>query len=118
MPVLKTDTVDLSGKSTAVIRDSDVYDLLQKIPAGKVCTYGDLAKALGKPTAARTIGRILGRNPNPVVVPCHRVVKSDGVVGGYMYGSARKIELLEKEGISFSNGTICDFQSVRVYPSK
>ena len=116
--MLKTETAVLRNKSTTIIRDSNVYDLLQKIPAGKVCTYGDLAKALGKPSAARAIGRILGRNPNPVVVPCHRVVKSDGVVGGYMYGSARKIELLEKEGISFSNGIICDFQSVRVYPSK
>ena len=100
------------------IKDSDVYDLLLKIPAGKVSTYGDLAKALGNPLASREIGRILGRNPNPVKVPCHRVVMSDGKVGGYAYGSDRKRELLEKEGISFDNGIISDFKKVRVYPQK
>ena len=72
------------GQNT--IKDSDVYELLLKIPAGKVSTYGDLAKALGNPSASREIGRILGKNPNPVKVPCHRVVKSSGKVGGYFYG--------------------------------
>jgi methylated-DNA-[protein]-cysteine S-methyltransferase len=100
------------------IKDSDVYDLLLKIPAGKVSTYGDLAKALGNPLASREIGRILGRNPNPVKVPCHRVVMSDGKVGGYAYGSDRKRELLEKEGIFFDNEIISDFKKVRVYPQK
>src|ERR1043166_8205970 len=82
-----------------MIKDSDVYDLLLKIPAGRVCTYGDLAKALGQPSASREVGRILGRNPNPVKVPCHRVVKASGRVGGYFYGSDRKKKLLEKKGI-------------------
>jgi methylated-DNA-[protein]-cysteine S-methyltransferase len=100
------------------IKDSDVYDLLLKIPAGKVSTYGDLAKALGNPLASREIGRILGRNPNPIKVPCHRVVMSDGKAGGYAYGSDRKRELLEEEGISFDNGIISDFKKVRVYPQK
>jgi methylated-DNA-[protein]-cysteine S-methyltransferase len=100
------------------IKDSDVYELLLKIPAGKVSTYGDLAKALGNPLASREIGRILGRNPNPVKVPCHRVVMSDGKVGGYAYGGDRKRELLEKEGISFDNGIVSDFKKVRVYPQK
>jgi methylated-DNA-[protein]-cysteine S-methyltransferase len=101
-----------------MIKDSDVYDLLLKIPAGKVSTYGDLAKAVGNPLASREIGRILGRNPNPVKVPCHRVVMSDGKVGGYAYGSDKKRELLEKEGISFDNEIIIDFKKVRVYPQK
>jgi methylated-DNA-[protein]-cysteine S-methyltransferase len=101
-----------------MIKDSDVYDLLLKIPAGKVSTYRDLAKALGNPLASREIGRILGRNPNPVKVPCHRVVMSDGKVGGYAYGSDKKRELLEKEGISFDNEIIIDFKKVRVYPQK
>ena len=100
------------------IKDSDVYKLLLKIPAGKVSTYGDLAKALGNPSASREIGRILGRNPNPVKVPCHRVVKSSGKVGGYFYGSDRKKELLEKEGISFNDEIVNDFKEVRVYPKK
>jgi methylated-DNA-[protein]-cysteine S-methyltransferase len=101
-----------------IIKDSDVYDLLLKIPAGKVSTYGDLAKALGNPSASREIGRILGRNPNPITVPCHRVVMSDGKVGGYAYGSDKKIELLEEEGLSFTGEIISDFKKVRVYPQK
>src|SRR5919198_2195369 len=101
-----------------MIKDSDVYDLLLKIPAGKVSTYGDLAKALGNPSASREIGRILGRNPNPITVPCHRVVMSDGKVGGYAHGSDKKIKLLEEEGISFIGKIINDFKKVRVYPQK
>lgn len=100
----------------SMIKDNDVYELLLKIPAGKLSTYGDLAKALGKPSASRVIGRILGKNPNPIVVPCHRVVMSDGKLGGYAYGSTRKRELLEKEGISFTEEIISDFKQVRVYP--
>jgi methylated-DNA-[protein]-cysteine S-methyltransferase len=96
------------------IKNEDVYNLLQKIPAGKVSTYGDLAKALGNPSASRAIGRILGENPNPIEVPCHRVVMSDGKVGGYAYGTARKRQLLEKEGVSFLNGSVRDFKHVRV----
>src|SRR5919202_2010973 len=101
-----------------MIKDSDVYDLLLGIPAGKVSTYGDLAKALGKPSASREIGRILGRNPNPITVPCHRVVMSDGKVGGYAHGSDKKIKLLEEEGISFIGKIISDFQKGRVFHQK
>ena len=95
------------------IKDSDVYDLLLQIPAGKVSTYGDLAKALGNPSSSRIIGRILGKNPNPIKVPCHRVVMSDGKLGGYFYGSDKKRELLEKEGISITNGIVTNFKNVR-----
>jgi methylated-DNA-[protein]-cysteine S-methyltransferase len=101
-----------------MIKDSDVYDLLLKIPAGKVSTYGDLAKALGNPSASREVGRILGRNPNPITVPCHRVVMSDGKVGGYANGSDKKRELLKEEGIAFTGKIISDFKKVRVYPQK
>ena len=100
------------------IKDSDVYDLLLKIPAGKVSTYGDLAKSLGNPLASRTIGRILGKNPNPIKVPCHRIVMSNGKLGGYANGNDRKKELLEREGISFANGIVKDFDNVRIYPEK
>ena len=76
-----------------------------------------LAKALGNPSASRMIGRILGNNPNPVKVPCHRVVKSDGKLGGYRYGIDKKKELLEKEGISFVNETtVNNFENIRFYP--
>ena len=98
------------------IKDEDVYDLLRKIPSGKVSTYGDLAKALGNPSASRVIGSILAKNPNPIKVPCHRVVMSDGKVGGYANGTARKKNLLEKEGVLITNGTINDFKNVRVHP--
>ena len=67
----------------STIKEVMSMNLLLKIPAGKVSTYGDLAKALGNPLASREIGKILGRNPNPIKVPCHRVVMSDGKVGGY-----------------------------------
>jgi methylated-DNA-[protein]-cysteine S-methyltransferase len=102
--------------STNTIKDSDVYDLLLKIPEGYVSTYGDLARALGNPSASRLIGRILGNNPNPIKVPCHRVVKSDGKLGGYRYGIDKKKDLLEKEGISITNRTIIDnFENIRFY---
>jgi methylated-DNA-[protein]-cysteine S-methyltransferase len=76
----------------------------------------DLAKALGNPLASREIGRILGRNPNSIGVPCHRVVMSNGKVGGYIYGHNKKKELLEKKGISFTSDIVNDFERVRMYP--
>ena len=96
------------------IKNEDVYELLLKIPEGKVTTYGDLAKALGNPSASRIIGRILGQNPNPIHVPCHRVVMSDGKLGGYANGTAKKKGLLEKEGLSITNDIVSDFTRVRI----
>ena len=85
-----------------------------KIPPGKVSTYGDLAKALGHPSASRIIGRILGNNPNPIKVPCRRLVKSDGKLGGYRYGTEMKKDLLEKEGVFFVNDTTVEnFNNIR-----
>ena len=95
------------------IKDEDVYDLLLQIPEGKISTYGDLATALGNSSYSRRIGQILAKNPNPIKVPCHRVVKSDGTLGGYMYGSDKKMALLEKEGIYFKNGKVTNFNDVR-----
>ncbi len=93
--------------------DNTVYKLVSMVPEGRVTTYGELARAAGKPKASRLIGQILNRNPNPVVVPCHRVVKSDGDVGGYAYGSGAKGKLLVKEGIRISKGKIVGFENVR-----
>src|SRR5215469_3863464 len=109
---------DNENPSQNPIKDRDVYDLLLKIPAGKVSTYGDLAKALGNPQASRQVGRILGKNPNPIKVPCHRVVMSDGKIGGYAQGSDRKRQLLENEGVAFSDEKVSDFNKVRVCPQK
>jgi methylated-DNA-[protein]-cysteine S-methyltransferase len=119
--LLSSPMVTMSDKRAKIstskpIRNNDVYDLLLMIPAGKVSTYGDLARALGNPSASRAIGRILGENPNPIKVPCHRVVMSNGQVGGYAYGTARKRQLLEKEGVSLTNGIVQNFKNVRVYP--
>lgn len=119
--LLSSPMVTMSDKRPKIstskpIRNNDVYDLLLKIPAGKVSTYGDLARALGNPSASRAIGRILGENPNPIKVPCHRVVMSNGQIGGYAYGTARKRQLLEKEGVSLTNGIVQNFKNVRVYP--
>jgi methylated-DNA-[protein]-cysteine S-methyltransferase len=100
------------------IKNEDVYELLQKIPPGNVSTYGDLARALGNPSASRLIGKILGENPNPIRVPCHRIVMSDGKLGGYRDGANKKKELLEKEGLSFINGVVSNFKKIRVYPEQ
>ena len=92
----------------------DVYDVLAQIPEGKVTTYGDIARALGHPGASRQVGRILNNNPNPIVVPCHRVIMSDGSIGGYAFGKVRKKELLKKEGISFIGDNAADFAKCRI----
>ncbi len=72
--------------------------LLKQVPRGKVTTYKILAEKLG--THPRAVGKMLNSNPRPVVVPCHRVVCSDGGVGGYAFGTKRKTALLEGEGIN------------------
>ena len=86
--------------------DERCYDLLLKIPKGKVATYKKIADCLDT-KAYRAVGQAMNRNPCLVEVPCHRVVKSNGEVGGYAGGSARKIELLREEGVEVSeNGQI------------
>jgi methylated-DNA-[protein]-cysteine S-methyltransferase len=91
-----------------------VYDLVSDIPSGKVVTYGRLAKLLGNSRAARGIGKVLNQNPRPIIVPCHRVVCSDGHVGGYMYGKNQKTSLLLKEGIPIDNDKIKDFEKYKI----
>jgi methylated-DNA-[protein]-cysteine S-methyltransferase len=90
------------------ILSEEVYSLVSKIPKGSVATYGDIAKALGRPRAARAVGAILGKNPNPIVVPCHRVVLNNGKIGGYAFGVKSKKDLLESEGLVFRNNTLQD----------
>src|SRR3954452_15457686 len=75
-----------------------VLDHTSAIPYGKVETYGDVARAIGNPRAARATGNALGANPLPIVVPCHRVIRSGGVLGNYGGGPERKVQLLELEG--------------------
>ena len=101
------------GNDLAMLDATKVYALLKTVPEGQVTTYGDLARALGCPGAARAIGRIMNVNPNPIVVPCHRVVASDGGIGGYAFGIRMKKEILEEEGLSFAGDRIIDFASRR-----
>lgn len=76
----------------------DVLRATSRIPYGRVSTYGAVAKEIGRPTAARAVGRALGSNPIPVVIPCHRVIGAGGALTGYAGGLDRKVALLELEG--------------------
>jgi methylated-DNA-[protein]-cysteine S-methyltransferase len=73
-----------------------------KIPRGYVSTYGRIAQRIGVPGSARAVGRALAQNPFPLLIPCHRVVRSNGTLGGYQGGVQMKRVLLEREGITFS----------------
>lgn len=75
-----------------------VWSELLKIPKGKVCTYEYIAKRIGNPDAVRAVGSAIGKNNLPITVPCHRVIKKDGSLGGYRWGVERKRKLLKKEG--------------------
>ncbi|KAG2472146.1 MAG: 6-O-methylguanine DNA methyltransferase, DNA binding domain protein [Nitrosopumilales archaeon] len=94
--------------------DQLVYKKLMRVPKGKITTYGELAKAVGLKNGQRAIGRIMNKNPFPVIVPCHRVVNSNGKIGGYAYGQDVKNKMLTKEGIEIQNGKILDFEK-RIY---
>lgn len=74
-----------------------VLDIVRKIPEGKVKTYKQVAELAGSPNASRAVGSILKTNYNPKI-PCHRVIRSDGLVGEYNRGRENKIKLLRKEG--------------------
>ena len=75
-----------------------VYSVVRKIPKGEVLTYAQVAELAGSPRAARSVGSILKKNYNPKI-PCHRVIRSDGIVGEYNRGRKKKLELLKKEGV-------------------
>ncbi len=80
--------------------EREVLAALRRIPAGQVRTYGEIARAVGQPGAARAVGTACARNPVPLLIPCHRVVRSDGGLGGYSLtgGVGLKRRLLESEG--------------------
>ncbi len=85
-----------------------VLGAVKRIPKGRVASYKGVAEAVGS-RAYRAVGNALHNNKNPVVVPCHRVVNSDGSLGGYAHGIKKKIELLEKEGVKIKKGKVADF---------
>ena len=76
-----------------------VLEAVKRIPKGKVLTYKEIAKLANSPKAYRAVGNILNKNPDIKTIPCHRVIRSDGQVGGYRFGTQKKISLLEKEGV-------------------
>jgi methylated-DNA-[protein]-cysteine S-methyltransferase len=78
-----------------------------KIPRGWVSTYQRIARTLAVPRGARAVGRALARNPFPIIIPCHRAIKSDGTIGGFQGGAKMKRALLELEGVEFTpEGTV------------
>jgi methylated-DNA-[protein]-cysteine S-methyltransferase len=80
--------------------ERDVYVAAREIPPGATLTYGEIARRIGRPTAARDVGVALGRNPFPIIVPCHRVVAANGKTGGFsaVGGVKTKLKLLSIEG--------------------
>lgn len=91
------------------MKAKDCYNLLSQIPKGKVTTYKEVANALGV-KAYRAVGTLIGKNPNAPKVPCHRVVNSDGKIGGYAFGIEKKIEILKNEGLEIENNKIKNFK--------
>ena len=81
----------------------DVWEAIDRIPFGETRTYKELASSIGNPKAYRAVANACGKNPNPVSTPCHRVISSDGTIGGYSGkgGIKKKKALLKKEGILF-----------------
>ena len=74
-----------------------VWEALLKIPIGKAVTYEDIARHIGLPKAARAVGNAVGKNPIPFLIPCHRVICSNGKIGGFAFGTKNKIKILQKE---------------------
>ncbi len=81
------------------------YELLKKVPKGKVTTYRDLAHALHS-KGYLAVGNAMNKNPYAPTVPCHRVVNANGGLGGFASGLPKKIEMLKKEGVHVVNGKI------------
>jgi len=91
-----------------------VYKAVRRIPKGRVSSYGAVAEEVGVPSAARAIGSIMRSNPYAPMVPCHRVVYSDGRLGGFGGKShiPEKVRLLRSEGVKVADGRIVDFSNV------
>jgi methylated-DNA-[protein]-cysteine S-methyltransferase len=88
------------------------------IPRGSVSTYGLIAAHVGIPDGARAVGNVMACNPFPLIVPCHRVIRSDGHIGGYGGGIELKRALLEREGIIFDHAGRVAARAIHEYPSK
>ena len=92
---------------------ADVLNLVKQIPKGRVTTYGEIARALtGSVRYARAVGQAVGKNPTPIDIPCHRVIRSDGALGEYKLGVTAKIKLLSEEGIAIEGGKVVNFEHI------
>ncbi len=85
------------------------YDLISQIPKGNLCTYKQIADCLNT-KAYRQVGKVMSKNPDPIIVPCHRVINSNGLVGGFSLGFDIKIILLKNEGIKIKKGKVVDYK--------
>jgi O-6-methylguanine DNA methyltransferase len=94
---VKLPPLDLSGGTEF---QKSVWNALRRIPPGKTKSYGEVARAIGKPKTARAVGGACGANPIPVLVPCHRVLAANGKIGGYSGGLDWKRKLLAREDVS------------------
>lgn len=95
-----------------------VYDLLRQVPRGRVVSYGEMARALGN-VSPRAVGQALRRNPYAPEVPCHRVIATNGRIGGFQgrrsgLALQRKVKLLASEGVVFEKGRVKDSAFVRL----
>lgn len=85
--------------------DEECYSILSRVPKGKVTTYKEIAKKL-KTKAYRAVGNAMNKNPYAPEIACHRVIRSNGDVGGFAHGTKKKIEMLKKEGIDIKKRKI------------
>jgi methylated-DNA-[protein]-cysteine S-methyltransferase len=103
------------GNEKAPVFFQEAYKAASQIPKGRVATYGDIAVALGISGGARAVGRAMALNHDTRTVPCHRVIRGDGHVGGYAKGFLAKIAILQKEGVTIDSyrRKVKDFETVR-----
>ena len=92
--------------------EKTVLEAVRKVPHGRVATYGEIARIIGRGKASRAVGNALYKNPYAPVIPCHRVVRGSGEIGGFNEGVKAKIKILVREGVKVKNGKIVDFQKV------
>lgn len=85
--------------------EAEVWKAALEIGRGQVKPYSWLAQRIGRPRAVRAVGTALGKNPIPILIPCHRVVRSDGTVGNYAFGSDYKARILRHEGVEVSGSS-------------
>ena len=89
-----------------------VLEATRKVPRGRITTYGEIARIIGRPKAGRAVGNALNKNPYAPIIPCHRVVKADGKISGFNKGVKAKIRILEIEGIKVEKNKVVNLKKV------